>query len=336
MPNPAGCVCAPKLAKPPMGIPRLATPLLVVLLLSSSLAGCLTTGSGDDGYDDDGPIESPQWEVGQWWLYTFITPEFGEDSARLVVAENNTDESAWMLGISNLKEAQRHAVVNHNPFLGRMTWDNLSAYENGIPQPVFSFPLTTGKTWEFTLFGASWNAEVVSTVGREATVVCTGDGGEIIYTFSRDAAFFTSFTYLDADGEYRLQMQMNGFGSHHEGDVWFIRATDLFDVRYDGLDGEAYDSFFDSGHPSGADFDMLVWYLDVEINGGASQGSLTVKDHSGVTPLARAWGPSSTEKGSLGTIPANSGEYSVTASLNGGSSYIHLKIAGGLQSSWTL
>ena len=315
---------------------RLSSPLLVVLLLASSMAGCLTTGDGYDGYGDDGPIESPQWEVGQWWLYTFITPEFGEDSARLVVAENNTDESAWILGISNLKEAQRHAVVNHNPFLGRMTWDNLSAYENGIPQPVFSFPLTTGKNWEFTLFGSVWNAEVVSTIGREATVSCTGDGGEIIYTFSRDAGFFTTFTHIDTEGETRLKLQMNGFGSHHEGDVWFIRATDLFDARYDGLDGEAYDSFFDSGHPSGADFDMLVWYLDVEINGGASQGSLTVKDHSGVTPLVRAWGPSSTEKGSLGTIPANTGEYSVTATLNGGSSYIHLKIAGGLQSSWTL
>ncbi len=336
MSNPACRHSVLRLATPPMVGPRVAVPLLVVLLLASSLAGCLTTGGGDDGYYDDGPIESPQWQVGDWWLYTFITPEFGEDSARLVVAENNTDESAWMLAISNLKEAQRHAVVNHNPFLGRMTWDNLSAYENGIPQPVFSFPLTTGKTWEFTLFGSLWNAEVVSTLGRSATVSCTGEGGEIIYTFSKDAGFFTAFTYLDSNGEIRLKMQMNDFGSDHEGDVWFIRATDLFDVRYDGLDGEAYDSFFDSGHPSGADFDMLVWYLDVQINGGPSQGSLTVKDHSGLTPLARAWGPSSTEKGSLGTIPANSGEYSVTATLNGGSSYIHLKIAGGLQSSWTL
>ncbi|MBT4406997.1 MAG: hypothetical protein HOC79_03900, partial [Euryarchaeota archaeon] len=65
-------------------------------------------------------------------------------------------------------------------------------------------------------------------------------------------------------------------------------------------------------------------------------GTLSVKDHSGVTPLARAWGPSSTEKGSLGTIPSNSGEYSVTVTLNGGSSIIHLKMAGGLRTQWIL
>ena len=320
-----------------MAVPssRRNAPLLVVLLIVTSLSGCITTGDGNNG-TSSGTLENPTWEVGNWWLYTFITPEFGEDSARLVVAENSSADSAWILAISTLQEAQRHAVINHNPFLGRMTWDNLSAFENGIPQPVFSFPLTSGKNWDFTLFGSSWSAEVVSTIGREATVSCSGEGGEIIYTYSQDAEFFTTFTYLDSDGEQRMKMQLNSYGTNHTGEVWFIRATDLFDSRYEGLDGEAYDSFFDSGHPSGEDFDMLVWYLDVEIDSGASQGTITVKDHSGLTPLARAWGPSSTEKGTLGTIPANSGEYSITATLNGGTSFIHLKIAGGLQSQWTL
>ena len=310
--------------------------LLVGIILSTSLAGCMTSGSNSSDFDEMDEYYTPQWEIGDWWLYTFITPEFGEDSARLVVAENNTDEEAWMLAISSLKEAQRHAVVSHNPFLGRMTWDNLSAYENGIPQPVFSFPLSKGKTWQFELFGSTWQAEVTSTLDRKATVSCSGDGGEIIYTYSHDAAFFTTFSHFDSEGELRLQMQMNNFGSNHEGDVWFIRATDLFEERYENLDGEAYDTFFDSGHPSGEGFDKLVWYLDVEIGGGPSQGTISVKDHAGATPLARAWGPSSTEKGTLGTIPSNSGEYSVTATLSGGSSFIHLKVAGGLQSQWTL
>jgi hypothetical protein len=71
----------------------------------------------------------PEWEVGDQWLYTFITPQFGEDSARLVVAEIDDEEGVYQVGISSEREAQRHAVINHNPFLGRMTLDGLSVYE---------------------------------------------------------------------------------------------------------------------------------------------------------------------------------------------------------------
>ena len=69
-------------------------------------------------------------------MYTFITPEFGEDNARLVVADIREEDGLFMLGISSEGEAQRHAVINHNPFLGRVTMDGLSVYENGDPQPV--------------------------------------------------------------------------------------------------------------------------------------------------------------------------------------------------------
>ena len=52
-------------------------------------------------------------------------------------------KATGMVGISSEKEAQRHAVVNHNPFLGRVTFDQLSVYENGEPQRVFNFPWGT-------------------------------------------------------------------------------------------------------------------------------------------------------------------------------------------------
>ena len=93
--------------------------MLMGLLLVSSLAGCITSGGDADETTESNLMVNPTWEVGNWWLYTFITPEFGEDSARLVVAENSSEESAWILAISTLQEAQRHAVINHNPFLGR-------------------------------------------------------------------------------------------------------------------------------------------------------------------------------------------------------------------------
>ena len=52
----------------------------------------------------------------------FETAQFGEDTARLVVADVQDDEGLYMLGISSEREAQRHAVVNHNPFLGQSNY----------------------------------------------------------------------------------------------------------------------------------------------------------------------------------------------------------------------
>ena len=103
-------------------------------MLTVSLAGCVTDegtsslGIGDTTEDE---LALPDWQIGDQWLYTFITPEFGEDSARLVVADVREDDGLFMLGISSEGEAQRHAVINHNPFLGRVTIDGLSVYENG-------------------------------------------------------------------------------------------------------------------------------------------------------------------------------------------------------------
>ena len=104
--------------------------LAALLLLMLSLSGCINTGSDSGEFSVD-EAEKPGWEVGDWWLYTFETAQFGEDTARLVVTEIQEDEGLYMLGISSEREAQRHAVVNHNPFLGRVTIDSLSVYENG-------------------------------------------------------------------------------------------------------------------------------------------------------------------------------------------------------------
>ena len=106
--------------------------LLSLLMMTVSLAGCIsdesTTASGIGDTTED-ELALPDWQIGDQWLYTFITPEFGEDSARLVVADIREDDGLFMLGISSEGEAQRHAVINHNPFLGRVTMDGLSVYE---------------------------------------------------------------------------------------------------------------------------------------------------------------------------------------------------------------
>ena len=122
-----------------------------------------------DGDGADGPFDVPVWPIGDWGLYTFSTPRFSDDTTRLVVAENDTEDgTAYTLAISSHTEARRHAVLNHNPFLGRITHDNLSAYENGEPRGLFQFPFEAGDIWAFNLFATDWNATVVNVLSEKS------------------------------------------------------------------------------------------------------------------------------------------------------------------------
>ena len=101
---------------------------LGVLLLATSLSGCAGLSNTGGGGGSSQSMEVPAWETGDWWLYTFSTPAYSDDTARLVVASTSEEDgTAYMLGISSLTEARRHAVLNHNPFLGRMPHHGLSA-----------------------------------------------------------------------------------------------------------------------------------------------------------------------------------------------------------------
>ena len=313
------------------GRPR-ALALVLLFVCSTTLAGC--TNWTLEGTSQDTTTEEqkllPEWEVGDQWLYTFITPQFGEDSARLVVAEIDESEGLYQLGISSEREAQRHAVINHNPFLGRVTIDGLSVYENGEPQSVFSFPWTVGDTWSFTLLGQEWTATTDSISNGNARVTAvSAEGHELRYTFSGSKGFMESFVWIDADDVRQLRMDLNVARSGYSGDVYFYRARDLLDSLYEENDQEIYDTFVDEGHPNDGDWDTLVWYLDVEIaSTGVSSGSLSMKDHAGASPLTRAWGSGATEKGAIGTIPSNTGEYSLTVTVRGPDSFVHLRVAG--------
>lgn len=310
---------------------------LLVVLLSAPLAGCLE-GPRVSGVQDgeEGPLVLPVWAVGDWWLYTFVTPEFGEDSARLVVAEGLDDDAVWLLGISSEREALRHAVLNHNPFLGRVTMDALSVYENGEPQPVFAFPMSSGDAWSFTLLGQEWSASVASSSTTSARVVAfSEDGHALDYVFDGNAGFLRSLTWVDDDGEERLRMGLMDAGGGYEGDVHFLRATDLYAEVFQNSDVEVRDTFLDSGHPSGVGFDVLVWYIDASIAGGGS-GSLVLKDHTSGTALSRAWGSGSTERGAVGSIPSASGEYQLISHVQGGGSSVELRVAGAIVQQWSL
>jgi len=319
---------------------RLKAPLLVLLLLCTSvLAGCVSDSESAQEADTttDDQKQLPVWEVGDNWLYTFITPQFGEDSARLVVADVRTDDGLFMLGISSEGEAQRHAVINHNPFLGRVTMDGLSVYENGDPQPVFNFPWMVGNSWDFRLLGQDWTATTDNIYNGDVTVSATSaEDHELSYVFSGSQGFIKSLLWTDNEGIDHLEMNLNQKKTGYTGDVFFYRAGDIHDNLYEENDQEIYDTFLDDGYSPNEVWDTLVWYLDVEISQQGGSGSLSIKDHQGASPLTRAWGAGATEKGSFGTIPSNSGDHSITVTVRGQDSFVHLKVAGALVRSWTL
>jgi hypothetical protein len=242
-----------------------------------------------------------------------------------------------MLGISSEGEAQRHAVINHNPFLGRVTMDGLSVYENGEPQPVFNFPWEVGNTWEFRLLGQDWSAKTDDIFNGEVTVsASSSEGHELDYVFSGRQGFIKSLLWTDNEAVVNLQMSLVQKDTGYTGDVFFYRAGDIHDNLYEENDQEVYDTFLDEGYSPNEAWDTLVWYLDVEISQQGGSGSLSIKDHQGASPLTRAWGAGATEKGSFGTIPSNSGEHSITVTVRGDGSFVHLKVAGALVRSWTL
>ena len=317
-------------------------PLMALLMLSFSLAGCLESGNSLNNGPGDPDLSAPaEWQIGQWWLYTFSTPDWEDDSARLVVAEDDAEGgTAYMLAISSEREAKRHAVLNHNPFLGRITHDNLSAYENGAPQSVLNFPLETGKSWSFTLFGIDWNTEVIGINNGKASLSATSnDGQTLFYSYDGWAGFIGSLTWYDSSEVLQLRMMLTGSGDGHTGNVWFIRAGDIFAdewVHESGApDVEITDSFFVGDHPSQGPYDQMIYWLDAEMGGGASSGSLTLRDHNSASALTRQWGAGAQESGNLGTIPYPSGDYTLTITQTG-DSYIRLIVAGGLTNSWEL
>ena len=311
---------------------------ILVVLLSSSLAGC-TGGqsSGDDSATSD--FEVPIWETGDWWLYTFSTPDYSDDTARLVVASTSEEDgTAYMLAISSLTEARRHAVLNHNPFLGRMTHSELGAFENGVAQSVLSFPLEEGNTWSFTLFSKEWDAFVSDISGSTAVIIATSsDGSRLDYVFDSEVGFFYSFTWKDELGGTKLRMMLSDRGTGHSGDVYFVRGGDLFSDTWEdsGNDIEIRDTFLVSDHPSDGEWDEMIYFIDADCGSGSSI-SLTLRDHMSVSALERIWGPGASEMGTLGTIPYPSGEYTLTATFTGGSTFLRVRVAGGITQSWAL
>lgn len=312
--------------------------VMVILFFSTILSGC-TALENNTNSNSDNVIDVPTWEIGENWLYTFTTPEYSDDTAKLVVASDNEEEgTAYMLTISSLTEARRHAVLNHNPFLGRMTHSDLSTYENGVPQLVMDFPLELSKSWTYTLFDMEWNANVISINQNIAVIQASSDeGSKLVYSYDTEIEFFRMFTWTDNENIEQLKMIFVEKGDIYSGDVYFVRGGDLYSNTWqsNGPDIEIEDSFLVSNHPNDGEWDEMIYFLDAECGSGSSSITLTLRDHLSATALFRAYGPGSSELGTLGTIPYPTEEYTLTATLTG-DSMLRLIFAGGITQSWTL
>jgi len=315
---------------------------LFIILLAAALTGCV----GPDSDEDSAPsqINAPVWNVGHYWIYTFSTPDIQNTVCRMVVAPD--DGTNHLVGAASLYEAQLHAVLNFNPVLGRVKLGDYSVYEKGKPQPLFSFPLKEGKAWNYSFLDVDrWDAKVTSIQRADipgsgktnlAYISATGSGGEKLdYIYDSSAGWLRSMTFVDSVGTTRLQMTMVSCGEGYNGTVYFIRAGDLFDREYTSTPGspvaDVYDTFVDQGHPKYGPWDHLIYFLNIDTKDN-SGGSVAFRDHAGETAFQRTIGPDTNEN-TLGSIPSESGNWTVVTNLDG-NAYLRVRIAGGITYSW--
>ena len=306
---------------------RLAAATVVLLLLA---AGCIgTSPSGDDGADTSA-IAAPVWETGQFWSYTVVIPEAKIVTTMVVGAVDETD---YHLGSSRLDDAQRHAVLNHNPALGRIRVADMALYEKNEPQLLLQFPLETGASWNFSLFGVErFDARITAVADGRATIVAESPSGDRLeYVYHRASGWLTSFVHSEAGGEL-LRMTLVEAGTGYSGEAWFCRGGDLYEGEFSGPDFEFYDTAFaNDGHVRYGPWSYVVYWLEEDIRSGS--GELVLRDHDGAQ-LTRVYAPGNSHRG-LGVVTGASGNWTLQVSLSGNAD-VRLVVAGAIEYGWTL
>ncbi|UCF08811.1 MAG: hypothetical protein JSW28_03720, partial [Thermoplasmata archaeon] len=266
--------------------------------------------------------------------------------SRIVVAsEDGTDYS---IGVASRLDAQRHAVLNYNPMLGRIKVDSLSLYEKGFPQPLFNFPLKKDARWSFSIFNVDDFSAKVTGIrkadlpGGGSTVLVdirasAPSGAQLTYSYDTEAQWVSSLVLEDSSENKLLEMTLVSHGQGFKGDVYFIRGVDIFDEVYSSARGspevEFYNSFIDQGHPNWGTFNDLIYYYNI-VTGDNAGGTLTITDPASDESVRHGFG-SNTVESTLGTIPSDSGEWKVQLVLTGEAD-LDLRIAGGIEYIWTV
>lgn len=306
---------------------RLASATVVLLLLA---AGCLSASPGGDDSDGAGAIAAPVWETGQWWTYVVVIPE---EVVVTTMVVGDVDETDYHLGSSRLVDAQRHAVLNHNPALGRIRVADMALYEKNEPQLLLQFPLETGASWNFSLFGVErFDAMITAVADGRATIVAESPSGDRLeYVYHRASGWLTSFVHSEAGGEL-LRMTLVEAGTGYSGEAWFCRGGDLYEGEFSGPDFEFYDTAFaNDGHVRYGPWSYIVYWLEEDIRSGS--GELVLRDHDGAQ-LTRVYAPGNSHRG-LGVVTGASGNWTLQVSLSGNAD-VRLVVAGAIEYGWTL
>jgi hypothetical protein len=318
--------------------------IIGIFIIGFIIGASILTGyieySGFDTAPDK--VNVPTWKSGKYWTYSFKTPEIEDVVSRIVVASE--EEGNYLTGVASRIDAQRHAVLNYNPMLGRIMIDDLSVYEKGIPQPLFSFPLKKNKEWSFSIFGVEeFRAKVKSIKNVEmpisgktvlVEIQATSNSGEkLTYSYDDSAKWIHSLIFEDSSETALLEMTLVSYGRDFTGEVYFVRGVDLFDEEFTSPVIDIHNTLI-QGHPDWGPFDTLIYHF-VIITESSSGGTLVVKDPlSEIEAMRRVFGPNTFEN-SLGTIPSDSEEMSISVSLTGDAN-LKLRVAGGIEYIWTI
>ena len=300
---------------------------IIMLFLGTTISGCL--GDSFSNNTDDISISSPTWAKSDFWEYSVKTSNL-EISTTMVVSIDN-DATDYYIGTGSLEDAKRHAVLNHNPALGRVQMSDFSVYENNEPQKIIDFPLKTSKSWSFALYGENeFVASVIEIEKGLAEISAVSDSGaRISYIFSQEARWFSYFEFTNANGETILSMELANYGTGFTGNAYFCRGGDLYDKEFEGPDLEVYDTVYVSeGHQRYGNWNYILYFLEAN-TGGSGSGELTLKDHLGTELLFETFSPGVT-KNEMGSVEGNSGNWTFEIALSG-DSYVRMRIAGAIQ-----
>ena len=287
-------------------------------------------------------ISAPTWIPGKYWKYSFKTPYIEDAISQMVVATE--DEEDYHVGVISRLDAQRHAVLNYNPMLGRITTENLEVFEKGRPQPLFSFPLKKDKEWSFSMFNIEeFNAKVTSIRSvkmpdGERTVIVNiqaeaATGDRLIYSYDKSAKWVNTLVWEDSSGVPQLEMTLVSYGQGFDGEVYFVRGVDIIKEYYTAPALKIFNSNIGS-HEDWGPFDSLIYHFVVSTEDN-SGGSLILKDPITLSEaMRRVFGPNIFES-SLGTIPSDSEQLGIEVSLFG-NAYLDLRIAGGIEYVWNV
>ena len=302
--------------------------LFSCLFSLSTMSGCLGDGLFSSE-ENTTSIGDPNWEKGDFWEYSVKTINL-EISTTMVVSIDN-DATDYYIGAGSLEDAKRHAVLNHNPALGRIQMSDFAIYENNVPQKILDFPLEESKSWSFSLYGENeFITSVISIQNGKVEISAVSDSGaRISYIFDEEARWLSYFEYINSNGESQLTMNLANYGSGFTGNSYFCRGGDLYDKEFNGPDVEVYDTVYvNEGHERYGNWNYILYFLEAE-TGGSGSGELVLKDQLGTEVLVETFSPGVT-RNDLGTVEGDSGNWTFELSLSG-EAYVRMRIAGAIQ-----